>query len=97
MNLIQPEMKPESLKLSVGDILVDSDIGVYMLRETRDGKYMFRPLSGHDGGYNGIHDTLSSITERTIVNLREHNTSRRNCIIYKANEWDLKLVPKGSN
>jgi hypothetical protein len=95
MKLIEPTYTSLDHLLSVGDILVDNQLGEYILRETRDKEFIFEPLDGTVGGYSGFHKTLDSITERTMKGIKSANSEEgRTISIYRAKDWDLKLVPK---
>jgi hypothetical protein len=91
MRVLEPkeETKKQNL-LQEGDILVDKELGAYILMKVGF-RYIFRPLSGRDGGYNGFHDSLEELTKSiNEIMLKESDRVK----LYRANEYDLQLVPK---
>jgi hypothetical protein len=91
MRVLEPkeEIKKQKM-LKIGDILVDKELGAYVLMKVGF-KYIFRPLAGYDGGYNGFHDSLEEITEsiNAIISRKDGNVK-----IYRASEYDLQLIPR---
>lgn len=90
MKVLEPENHEGLTLLSTGDILVDVDLGTYILMNF-DGLYIFKPTFGSNSGYNGRHDSLESITERAMDSIRRKGDKVK---IYRSKHYDLQLVPK---
>ena len=91
MRFIEPENQVEQFKtLEVGDILINKEDDVYILIYDTTKGYIFQSLRKDGGGWNGYHDTLESITNRTKRGLEQYPYLK----LYRSSDYDLHLVPK---
>lgn len=86
MNIIEPTNQEGFPLLEIGDILI-YDSKTYILIQ-HGSEFMFTNIYG--GGYNGRHNSLTEITNRTSDDIEYGDAVK----LYRSSEYSLQLVRK---